>query len=199
MFDNMLSLNERAIALFGATGESPHRGRPKVAYPRGAYATSDGWVALNVPDERIWGRLAELIGQPELATDDRTSSGPARSANRDFVDEAIGAWLSSRTRDGAVETLNDSGVPAGPVNTSEDIFADPHVAARGSIMEIEDREVGGQRFARTPPMLSSNPDLPAEPAPALGEHTREVLEELLEYSPRDVDELVAEGVIELAD
>ena len=114
MFDNMLSLNERAIVLFGATGESPHRGRPKAAYPRGAYATSDGWVALNVPDERIWGRLAELIGQPELATDDRTSSGPARSANRDFVDEAIGAWLSSRTRDGAVETLNDSGVPARP-------------------------------------------------------------------------------------
>lgn len=53
MFDNMLSLNEWAIALLGATGESPQRGRPKAAYPRGAYATTDGWMALNVPDERI--------------------------------------------------------------------------------------------------------------------------------------------------
>lgn len=89
MFDNMLSLNERAVAMFGATGESPHRGRPKAAYPRGAYEASDGWIALNVPDERIWSRLAEIIDRPELAEDERTSSGPARSANRQFVDDAI--------------------------------------------------------------------------------------------------------------
>ena len=199
MFDNMLSLNERAIAMFGATGESPHRGRPNAAYPRGAYEASDGWIALNVPDERIWERLAKIIGRPELTDDMRTSSGPARCANRQFVDDAISGWLAARTRDEAVTELNEGGVPVGPVNTAEDIFADPHVQARGMIMDVEDPDVGTQRFARTSPVLSAAPDLPATTAPRLGEHTREVLEGICGYSSAEVDDLASEGVVELAE
>ena len=69
MYDNMLSLNESMMALYSVAQQSPHRGRPRNAYPRGAYQTKDGYIALNVPDERIWGRLAECIGHPELAED----------------------------------------------------------------------------------------------------------------------------------
>ena len=199
MFDNMLSLNERAISLFGATGESPHRGRPKAAYPRGAYETSDGWVALNVPDERIWTRLAEAIGRPDLVSDPRTSSGPARSANRHVVDDAMNAWLAVQSRDDAVSTLNECGVPVGPVNTAADIFADPHVEARGVIMQVDDPEVGRQRVARTSPMLSMHPELPAVAAPKLGGHTREILEDLLGYSSSEVDDLASQGVVRVAD
>jgi formyl-CoA transferase len=86
MYDNMLSLNESMLALYSVAGQSPHRGRPRNAYPRGAYRTKDGYIALNVPDERIWQRLAEVIGHPELAEDERTCSGPARAANREFLD-----------------------------------------------------------------------------------------------------------------
>ncbi len=103
------------------------------------------------------------------------------------------------TRDAAVETLNAAGVPCGPVNTAPDIFADPHVAARGMLMDVTDPEVGTVAFTRTPPHLSAAPELPAEPAPSLGQHTRPILEDLLGYAPKEVDALVAEGVVETAE
>ena len=109
MYDNMLSLNESMLALFSVAGQSPHRGRPRNAYPRGAYRTKDGYIALNVPDERIWGRLAEVMGHPELASDERTSSGPARAANREFLDPIINAWMENLTRAEVVDKLNDIG------------------------------------------------------------------------------------------
>ncbi|MDX1434855.1 MAG: CoA transferase, partial [Gammaproteobacteria bacterium] len=198
MYDNMLSLNESMIALFSVAAQSPHRGRPRNAYPRSAYATRDGYIALNVPDERIWQRLAEAMGHPELVDDERTSSGPARAANRDFLDPIIEGWLAGQTRAEAVETLNAVGVPTGPVYTAEDIFECPQVEARRMLMPIDDPEVGEYRFARTPPHLSAATELPANAAPRLGEHTRPVLEELLGYSTAEVDALVDEGVVQVA-
>jgi formyl-CoA transferase len=83
------------------------------------------------------------------------------------------------------------------VNTAEDVFADPHVAARGMLMEVDDPAVGAFRFARTTPHLSAAPELPAQPAPGLGQHSRAVLEELLDYSSDEVDALAAGGVIQV--
>ncbi len=196
MYDNMLSLNESMVALFACVGQSPHRGRPRNNYPRGAYRARDGYVALNVPDERIWQRLAEIMGRPELIDDERTCSGPARCRYREFVDGVIEQWLAGLSRTEAVEQLNAAGAPAGPVHTAEDVFDCPQAQARGLLMPIDDPEVGEYRFARTPPYLSAAPELPANPAPALGEHTRDVLENLLGCDGTEVDELVAAGVVQ---
>jgi CoA:oxalate CoA-transferase len=199
MYDNMLSLNESMLALYSVAQQSPHRGRPRNAYPRGAYRTKDGYIALNVPDERIWQRLAEVMGQPQLANDERTCSGPARATNRAFLDPIIDAWMQTLTRAEAVDKLNAIGVPTGPVHTAEDVFACPQVQARGMLMAVDDPQVGEYRFARTPPHLSAAPELPAVAAPRLGEHTRVVLEGMLGYTPAEVDGLAAEGVVQLAD
>jgi formyl-CoA transferase len=199
MYDNMLALNEGMIALHSVAGQSPHRGRPRNAYPRGAYETRDGYVAVNVPDERIWERLANTMGQPELATDLRTRDARARIENRGYLDPLIERWLSGLTRDEAVDRLNAAGVPAGAVYTAEDIFACPQVAARGLLMPVEDPEVGAYRFARTPPTLSSNADLPAMPAPRLGQHSREVLADVLGFDDARIESLASEGVVQLAD
>ncbi len=199
MYDNMLSLNESMLALYSVAGQSPHRGRPRNAYPRGAYRTKDGYIALNVPDERIWQRLAEAMGHPELADDARTCSGPARAANRGFLDPIIDAWMENLTRAEAVDKLNAVGVPTGPVYTAEDVFECPQVEARGMLMAVDDPEVGEYRFARTPPHLSAATELPANPAPRLGEHTRSVLEGMLDYTADEVDTLAADGVVQLAD
>ncbi len=194
MYDNMLALNEGMVAVHSVAGQSPHRGRLRNVYPRGAYATKDGYIALNVPDERIWRRLCEVMGQPALAGDPRADSAPARADNRDFLDPILDAFFSGITREEAVSRLNEAGVPTGPVNRAEDVFACPQVAARGMLMSIDDPEVGEYRFARTPLHLSSAPDLPRHPAPRLGEHTREVLVGL-GYAEAQIDGLIEAGAV----
>jgi len=199
MFDNMLALNESMVALYSVAGQSPTRGRLKNVYPRGAYQTRDGYIALNVPDDIVWGRLCTAMERDDLIEDERSRSGTARAANDPFLKPIIEGWLAGLSRDQAVDRLNAAGVPTGPVNSAEDVFADPHVAARGMLMAVDDAEVGSYRFARTPPHLSAAPELPAEPAPNLGQHSRAVLEELLGYSPAEVETLAAEGVVQLGD
>ncbi|MDA1091334.1 MAG: CoA transferase [Proteobacteria bacterium] len=163
------------IALYSVAGQSPERGVAKNLFPRGAFQTKDGYIALNIPDNIMWKRFCEVINREDLVDDERTNTGTARSTNADFLTPIIEGWLSSLRRDEAVETLNAIGVPRGPINTAEDVFADPHVAARGMLMEIDDPEVGTYQFARTTPFLETNVTPRRDAAPALGQHTREIL------------------------
>ena len=194
MFDNMLSLNEAMVPLHSIAGQSPMRGTPQNLFPRGAFECRDGYIALNVPDNIIWKRLCEAMDREDLIEDKRAKGGTERAANADFLQPLIEQWLATLTRDEAVDTLNTIGVPTGPVNTAEDIFSDEHVQARGLLMDIDDTEVGTYQFARSPIYLSEAPELPKEAPPALGQHTREVLEDL-GYNEKQIDELAEQDVI----
>ncbi len=199
MFDNMLALTEAMVALYSVTGQIPQRGWPRNLWPRGAYQTRDGYIALNVPDNIIWSRLCKAMGRDDLTDDARATSGTARSANVDTLQPIIEGWLAALTREQAVDTLNAAGVPCGPIYTAEDVFNDPHVKARGMIMPVADPEFGTFGVARTTPHLSSAPEPPADPAPNLGKHPREILHDLLGYDSKDIDRLAADGVVQTAD
>ncbi len=199
MFDNLLSLNETMVTLYSVAGQEQKRGVPTVFFPRGAYETKDGYLAVHVPDNIIWKRFCETMGREDLIDDERSENSLARARNHEFLDPIIAEFLASLSRSEAVEIFNANGVPVSPVYTAKDVFNDPHVEARGMLMPIEDPDVGEYRFARTPPHMEQNAELPRNPAPALGQHTREVLEELLDYSAADVERLAKEGVVETAD
>jgi len=196
--DNMLALNERMVALFSITGKEPQRGKLDHLWPRGAFKCKDGYVALNVPDDIVWGRLAAAVGRPDLQDDPRSADGTSRAANAAFLQPIIEQWMADKTRQEVVDTLNAAGMPTGPVYTAKDVFADPHFRTRGMLVDIEDPEVGTYTFARSTPHLSTAPEIEKQPAPALGQHTREILENLLGYSAAEVDRLAAEQVIGLA-
>ncbi len=199
MFDNMLALNEAAVALHSIAGQIPKRGVSKNLWPRGAFQTKDGYIALNVPDNIIWKRICEAMDRVDLVDDPRSNTGTARSSHAEELQPVVEGWLVSLTRDEAVEILNSKGVPCGPVYDAADVAADPHVKARGMIMDIDDPKVGTYGFARTAPHMSSNPELPKYPAPALGEHTRDILENLLGMNTGDVDGLASDGVVQTND
>ncbi len=193
--DNMLALNERMVALYSVTGKEPQRGKLEHLWPRGAFKCKDGYVALNVPDDVVWARLATAVGRPDLLDDPRSADGTSRAANEGFLQPIIEAWMEDKTREEVVYTLNAAGMPTGPVYTAKDVFTDPHFRKRGMLVDIDDPEVGTYTFARSTPHLSSAPEIANEPAPALGQHTREILEEVLGYSRDEVNRLASEQVV----
>jgi len=195
MLDNMLALNERMVTLYSVTGQEPKRGRLEHLWPRGAFQCRDGYVALNVPDDIVWQRLAQAIGRPDLADDPRSASGTSRAANADFLQPVIESWMADKTRAEVVDALNAGGVPTGPIYTAKDVFADDHFRQRKMLVEVDDPEVGPSTFARTTPHLSAAPEIPTEPAPNLGQHTRPILQELLGYNAAEVAELIEAGVV----
>ncbi len=197
LLDNMLALNERMVALYSVGGAAPKRGRLEHLWPRGAFKCSDGYVALNVPDDGIWARLASTIGRPDLVEDARSDTGTARAANAGFLQPILEEWMADKTRAEVVDAFNAAGMPTGPVYTAEDVFADDHFRVRGMLAEIDDPEVGLYTFARSVPHLSAAPNIPLDAAPALGAHTREVLVELLGYEGGEVEALAADGVVGL--
>jgi crotonobetainyl-CoA:carnitine CoA-transferase CaiB-like acyl-CoA transferase len=197
LLDNMLALNERMVALYSVSGKAPERGKLEHLWPRGAFRCSDGYVALNVPDDGIWARLATTVGRPDLIDDPRGASGTSRAANADFLQPILEEWMADKTRAEVVDAFNAAGMPTGPVYTAEDVFADDHFRVRGMLAEVDDPEVGHYTFARSVPHLSAAPEIPLDAAPALGAHTREVLEGLLGYEPGEVDQMASDGVVGL--
>lgn len=196
MYDSMISLNERSVTIHSFTGQVPTRGRERMSGPRGAFKARDGYVALSCPTDEIWGRLARLMGREELAADPSTATGPARAEQQeDTLRPLIEEWLADRTREEATELLLAGGVPAGPVQTIEDVFRCPQVAARGMLLDMEDEVAGLRKMARTPIRGSEMAEVAADPAPGLGEHNQEVLGKLLGYQETRIRELRDNGTI----
>ena len=179
MYDALVSLCEGIIYNFSYAG--------KVVGPRGTghlalcpfdvFETRDGAVAIAAPTENQWKLLCEAMGRPELATDPRYDDNLKRVAAADEVRDLVTQWTARHTKREIVDALGGK-VPAGPVNSARDIFADPHPRARGMLVEVE-------QPGENPPVVLAGPaiKLAATPAaiyrrpPCLGEHTAEVLAE----------------------
>ena len=197
MLDNMLSLNERMAMLYSITGNEPHRGRLTHLYPRGAFKCKDGYLAMNVPDDMVWARLCTTMGRDDLINDERSNNGTTRASNAEFLAPIIEEWLSPKTRSEAETILNQNGVPVGSVYTAKDVFESEQVKSRKALVNIDDPDVGTYQFARGPVMLSGSPEIETNPAPDLGQHSYEVLSEILRYSDDKIDKLAESGTIEI--
>jgi crotonobetainyl-CoA:carnitine CoA-transferase CaiB-like acyl-CoA transferase len=182
MVDAVLALCETIVVNYsyakrtlGARGS----GHPSLC-PFDVYETSDGAVAIAAPMENHWGALCTIVGRPDLVSDERTKDVGRRSANRDFVNGILLAWTRTKTKREVVELLGGQ-VPVGPVNTAPDLFADPHVAARDMLAEME---LPGENHrvvvANTPIKFTTTPAGVYRRPPLLGEHTEEVLAEARE-------------------
>jgi len=188
MYDAVLSLCETIAVNFSLNGRvlGPRgTGHPSLC-PFDVYQTSDGAVAIAAPTDNHWVRLCEAIDRRDLISDERARDNPRRSANREFVTEVISTWARARTKSEVMEALGGA-VPVGPANTAADIFADPHVAARDMLPEIELPGANGRmRIAGTPIKFTGTPAGVYRRPPLLGEHTDEVLAEAgISISPKE--------------
>jgi crotonobetainyl-CoA:carnitine CoA-transferase CaiB-like acyl-CoA transferase len=165
--------------------------------PHGTFP-SDGdyaWVAVAVADDAEFTRLAAAIGRPELATDRRFASLAARQANEDELEELLARWTITRPRDEAVDTLVGAGVTAAAVRTMDEVAASPHLRERGFFVELDHPEAGTRPVGGPPWHASRTPMRPVRPAPLLGQHTAEVLREVVAMSDAELAGLIARGIV----
>ena len=182
----------------GGEPYAPMGNRDPEAAPCNVYPCrgEDEWIAVSAGSAEEWESLCGAIGRPELASEPRFSSPPARKANEDELDRIVSDWCRSRDRWAAAETLQAAGVPAFPSASSADLRTDPHLAARGAFHEFEHPEVGVRAHFRVPWRWTRRANGTGRPAPCLGEHTEEVLREVLGLTGNEVADLHERGVVE---
>jgi crotonobetainyl-CoA:carnitine CoA-transferase CaiB-like acyl-CoA transferase len=177
MADSVLALCERIVYQRSYEGRTPgpEGNRHPLLCPFGLFRASDGWVSIACPDEKLWGKLAQIIGRGEMATDVRYATNSARVANAADVNAAVEDFTRVRSKAELARLLGGI-APFGPVYTAEDIFADPHFRQRDMIVDVEHPGCDGPvQIAGVPIKLSDTPGAVRRRAPLIGEHTDEVL------------------------
>lgn len=179
MVDSILALGELIVSTFSYTGVSPAANGnclPGLA-PFGTVPASDGTVVIAAAHDPQWRELTAIMGRPELATDPRYNSEAQRWANRVAMTAEIEAFTRRHTKAELKDMLGGR-VPVGPIYLAEDIFQDPHFAARDMLPQVEHPGLGRPvRVPGVPVKLSGTPGSVRRRAPILAEHTDEVLRE----------------------
>lgn len=155
---------------------------------------NDRWLALEVHSDEEFARLAEVIGQPDLASDPRFSARASRKENETELDGIVEAWTKERDRDLIARELNNAGLAAAPSRESRDLYADPHLKERGAFIDVDHPELGALELIRAPWLMNDYP-MPREPAPQLGQHGDTVLSDLLGLDERALADLREKGII----
>lgn len=164
--------------------------------PHSHYPTRDGrWIAIACTSDKIFTRLAELMGHPELAGDGRYGTFAKREAEREAVDRMVADWTSRYARDELLRRCEEGQVPCGPVYAIDEIFADPQYRSRQNILRVEDERLGSLAVPNVVPRLSETPGELKWLGPKLGEHNKEVFGGLLGLSDQRLQELSEKGVI----
>ena len=167
----------------------------QIGHGDGAGLPCDAWVAIAVATDAEWQALCRAIGSPEWAGDPRFADVRGRLEHHDELDGLLGDWTRGHTAYEVMHILQAAGVAAGPVLAVPDLMGDPHLQARGFLVEIDHPEVGRRPVAGLPARFSAMPALAYTPAPCLGEHTGQVLCGLLHLSADDVQRLQGAKVV----
>lgn len=167
------------------------------AVPHGVYRTLGyrSWIAIAVFNETQWTGLLKIMGQPPWAREPRFSTSAARRAHERQLDDLIEAWTAHQYADWLMECLMEAGVPAGKVNDARDVVTDERLRRRGFWAYLDHHEMGSSLYNRAPIIFSDTPLRVETPAPAIGQHTREVLSGVLGYSDAEINALAKDQVL----
>ena len=167
LFDCMTGVLANQALNYFATGTAPTRMgnvHPNIV-PYQVFAVADGHLIVACGADRQFVKFCDVLGLPDLAGDERYRTNEARVANRDVLVPILAATIAAWTRDGLLSALETVGVPAGPINTVEDVFCDPQILHRK--MRIAPQGLDG---VRTPIVFGEAELALDKPAPTLGQH-----------------------------
>jgi len=180
-----------------ATGENPARlgnQHPNIA-PYQEFPTKDGYLILAVGNDPTFERFCKAFGQEALLADPRFATNPIRVQNRQLVTDTLTPVMKSKTTAEWIDALEALKIGCGPINTLEQVFADPHVQAREMVVEMAHGSGETVKVIANPVKLSATPPSYRSPPPVLGEHTEEVLASVLKMSASDIAALREKGIL----
>lgn len=199
LYDCMVSMHEFSVQAYCLSGEKVLPERAGSSQPDstvyGAFPASDGYLVIAAQVDEIWAKLALLIGGEALASDTRFHGASGRNAHREEVTSLVRAWTSAQPCvSSCLVALESAGVPAAPVQTIDQVIADPQIAARGMIIEQEHPELGRIRLPNLPFNFSACEKATPSIAPELGQHNAEIATEL-GFSEDEIRQMEASGAM----
>ena len=157
--------------------------------PYQVFAAADGHLIVAVGNNTQFAAYCNVIGRPDLPVDVRFKTNPDRVVNRDLLVPILIDVMKTRARDDWLKALERAGVPAGPINTIDQVYQDPQLLSRNMRLDLPHASAGHAPVAASPMKLSGSPVVYRHAAPLLGEHTRQVLRERLGLSDEEIEQL----------
>ncbi|MBS7538843.1 CaiB/BaiF CoA transferase family protein [Ancylobacter lacus] len=197
LFDVAMSSLANQALNYLVGGTAPGRlgnAHPNIV-PYQAFATADGHLILAIGNDGQFARFCRLADLPDLAADPRVQTNAGRVAHRAEVVAAVGAALKRQTSAVWLAMLDAAGIPAGPINSIAQAFAEPQALARGHALALPHATGGSAPGVRSPLRLADSPDVAPLAPPMLGQHTDVVLEAVLGLSAEERGALRRAGVI----
>jgi len=180
-----------------ATGENPPRlgnQHPNIA-PYQEFPTKDGYIILAVGNDPTFERFCKAFGQEALLADPRFATNPIRVQNRQLVTDTLTPVMKSKTTAEWIDALEALKIGCGPINTLEQVFADPHVQAREMVVDMAHGSGETVKVIANPVKLSATPPSYRSAPPVLGEHTNAVLTDVLKMSAAEIAALKDKGIL----
>ena len=180
---------------FMTSGKAPRRAgnAHQNLVPYQVFAARDGHLIVAVGNDSQFRNYCRVIGLPELSADPRYATNPQRVQNRDTLVPLLAERMETGERDMWLAELEAANVPAGPINTLDQVYQDPHVLARNMRLELPHPAAGKVPMAASPLKFSGSPVQYRHAPPMLGQHTRQVLQDRLGLSEDDIQALAQPG------
>jgi crotonobetainyl-CoA:carnitine CoA-transferase CaiB-like acyl-CoA transferase len=197
LLDVQISALSNVAMNYLVSGDIPVRrgNRLPSVYPSDAFACADGYLMIIVGNDDQFKRLCASAGIGALADDERFRTNELRVGNADVLGVSISKALLARSVGHWMTVFEKAGVPCSPINNIAQVFDDPHVRAREMLIKLDHPQAGKLPNVASPMRFSKSPVSYRRPPPTLGEHTAEILKDVLGLSPEEVSDLAAKAVI----
>ena len=198
LFDSQLAWLANVGSNFLVSGSLPKRYGNAHAniVPYQSFATSDGYFALAVGNDRQFQRLCNLLGHPEWSIDTRFMTNKGRVDYRDDLIPLLQAALLARPAEEWLAALEAAEIPCGPIHTLDKVFAEPQVTEREMLIGMEHPVTGNIAMVGSPLKMQATPVSYRLPPPRLGEHTSQVLKDVLGYSDHQVQDMINRKIVQ---
>lgn len=186
MLDCQIAILENAISRYTTSGNvpAPLGNRHPSITPFSSYPAKDGHIIVGAGNNRLWERLCNLIGRSELAADPRFDTNGNRNTNIEELTGILNEIFKTKTIDEWLSILEEAGIPCAPINTIDRTVNDPHIKARDMIVEVRHPVAGQMKIPGIPVKMSETPGSIHSPAPTLGQHAQEIMQEILGWDEK---------------